>query len=48
MKCEEPVVLLAFIEHDLQCTNSQGQQTDAPVIYARGLPRDVRRVEDEQ
>ena len=35
----EPVVLLALIEHDLQCAYAQNQQRNADVIDARGDPR---------
>src|SRR5882724_2919836 len=44
----EPILLLAFIEHDLQGANADHQQTDAPIIDALRFFADVWRIEDEE
>src|SRR5882724_1173089 len=44
----EPVVFLAFIEHDLERADAQREVTDAPVINAAFTTLDVRRIVNEQ
>ncbi len=42
----EPVLLLSFVQHDLQRTDPHRQQTDAVVIHCFGFARDVWRIKD--
>ena len=44
----EPVILLTLVEHDLQAADADRQQPDSPVVDARFLAPQVRRIEDEK
>ena len=43
----EPIVLLAFVEHYLQCADPNREHSDAPTIDSAGNAANIRRIENE-
>src|SRR6185312_6930033 len=44
----QPVFLLPFVEHDLQCGDSQRKQSDSPIVDSFSFPRNVVRIKNEE
>ena len=43
----EPVLLLTFIEHDLQGSHADDEQPNSPIVDTGAFPAEIWRIEDE-